>query len=95
MLRKTMIVLATAAALTGGLTADAFARGGGGGGGVDTVAVSAVALIWAAVCAILLLSWDHRPRRCRPLKTGFRPHSRHPRRHPSSTGPCHSPGSGG
>jgi hypothetical protein len=33
MLRKTLIVLATAAALTGGLTADAFARGGGGGGG--------------------------------------------------------------
>src|SRR5258705_9894482 len=33
MLRKTMIVLATAAALTGGLTADAFARGGGGGHG--------------------------------------------------------------
>jgi hypothetical protein len=33
MLRKTMIVLLTAAALTGGLTADAFARGGGGGGG--------------------------------------------------------------
>jgi hypothetical protein len=35
MLRRTMIVLATAAALTGGLTADAFARGGGGhiGGG--------------------------------------------------------------
>jgi hypothetical protein len=33
MLRKTMVVLATAAALTGGLTADAFARGGGGGGG--------------------------------------------------------------
>ena len=33
MLRKTMIVLATAAALTGGLTAGAFARGGGGGGG--------------------------------------------------------------
>ena len=33
MLRKTMIVLATGAALTGGLTADAFARGGGGGGG--------------------------------------------------------------
>jgi hypothetical protein len=33
MLRKTMIVLATAAALTGGLTADAFARGGGGGQG--------------------------------------------------------------
>src|SRR5260221_14484588 len=32
MLRKTMIVLATAAALTGGLTADAFARGGGSGG---------------------------------------------------------------
>ena len=32
-LRKTLIVLATAAALTGGLTADAFARGGGGGGG--------------------------------------------------------------
>ena len=33
MLRKTMIVLATAAALTGGLTADALARGGGFGGG--------------------------------------------------------------
>ena len=33
MLRKTMIVLATATALTGGLTADAFARGGGGGHG--------------------------------------------------------------
>jgi hypothetical protein len=33
MLRKTMIVLATAAALTGGLTADAFAGGGFGGGG--------------------------------------------------------------
>jgi hypothetical protein len=32
MLRKTMIVLATAAALTGELTADAFARAGGGGG---------------------------------------------------------------
>jgi hypothetical protein len=33
MLRKTMIVLATAAALTGGLTANAFAAHGGGGGG--------------------------------------------------------------
>src|SRR4029077_7037769 len=33
MLRKTMMVLAVAAALPGGLTADAFARGGGGGGG--------------------------------------------------------------
>ena len=33
MTRKTMIVLAMAAVLTGGLTADAFARGGGGGGG--------------------------------------------------------------
>src|SRR6516164_3288789 len=33
MLRQTMIVLATAAALTTGLTADAFARGGGGHGG--------------------------------------------------------------
>jgi hypothetical protein len=33
MLRKTMIVLATAAALTAGLSADALARGGGGGGG--------------------------------------------------------------
>jgi hypothetical protein len=31
--RETMIVLATAAALAGGLTADAFARGGEGGGG--------------------------------------------------------------
>jgi hypothetical protein len=33
MLRKTMIIFATAVALTAGLTADAFARGGGGGGG--------------------------------------------------------------
>jgi hypothetical protein len=33
MLRNTMIVLATATALTGGLTADALARGGGHGGG--------------------------------------------------------------
>ena len=33
MLRSIMIVLAMAAALTWGLTADAFARGGGGGGG--------------------------------------------------------------
>ena len=33
MLRKTTIALAMVAALTGGLTADAFARGGGGGGG--------------------------------------------------------------
>ena len=33
MLRKIMIVLLTAAALTAGLTADALARGGGGGGG--------------------------------------------------------------
>ena len=32
MLRKTVIVLAITAALTGGLTADAFARGGFGGG---------------------------------------------------------------
>src|SRR5260221_6151126 len=32
MLRKAMIVLATAAALASGLTADAFARGGGAGG---------------------------------------------------------------
>ena len=33
MLRKIVIVLATAAALTGGLTSDASARGGGSGGG--------------------------------------------------------------
>jgi hypothetical protein len=33
MLRNIMIVLAMAAALSGGLTADAFARGGGGGFG--------------------------------------------------------------
>ena len=32
MLRKTVIVLAITAALTGGLTADALARGGFGGG---------------------------------------------------------------
>jgi hypothetical protein len=33
MFRKTMIVFATAAAIIGGLSADAFARGGGGFGG--------------------------------------------------------------
>jgi hypothetical protein len=33
MTRKTMIALATAAALTSGLTVDAFAHGGGFGGG--------------------------------------------------------------
>jgi hypothetical protein len=33
MLRKSMIVLAITAVLTGGLAADAFARGGGGGHG--------------------------------------------------------------
>ena len=33
MLRKIMVVLAITAALTGGLTADALARGGGGGHG--------------------------------------------------------------
>jgi hypothetical protein len=33
MLRKSMIILATAAALIGGLTADALARGDGGGHG--------------------------------------------------------------
>jgi hypothetical protein len=33
MLRKIMVVLAITAALTGGLTADALARGGGFGGG--------------------------------------------------------------
>ena len=60
MLRKTMIVLLTAAALTGVLTADAFARGGGGGGGghgggfrvaVIWAAGSAAAVIWAAALA--------------------------------------------
>jgi hypothetical protein len=54
-----MIVLATAAAFIGGLTADAFARGGGGFGAGALRAVEVV----AALCAILLLSWDHRPRR--------------------------------
>ena len=60
MLRKIMIVLATAAALTVGLTADAFARGGGGGvdmvggSGVDTVGVLVAALIWAALAAALI-----------------------------------------
>jgi hypothetical protein len=33
MIHKTMIVLAMAAVLTGGLTVDAFAHGGGGSGG--------------------------------------------------------------
>jgi hypothetical protein len=43
MLRKTMIVLATVAALTGGLTVDAFAHGGGGsGGGHGAVVVAEV-----------------------------------------------------
>ena len=39
MLRTTMIILATTAALTGGLTVDAFARGGGAhvGGGFGGV----------------------------------------------------------
>jgi hypothetical protein len=41
MLRKTMIVLLTAAALTGGVTADAFARGDGGGGGGQVLDASA------------------------------------------------------
>jgi hypothetical protein len=50
MLRKTMIVLAMAAALTGGLTADAFARGGGGGGGGHGGG-SAAAAIWAVASA--------------------------------------------
>ena len=45
MLRKTMIVLVTGAALTGVLTADAFARGGGGGG--HGAGSAAPALIWA------------------------------------------------
>jgi hypothetical protein len=48
MLRETMIVLLTAAALTGGLTADAFARGGGGGGGGVIWAAGSAALVWAA-----------------------------------------------
>lgn len=41
MLRTTMIILATAAALSGGLTVDAFARGGGAhvGGGFGGVHV--------------------------------------------------------
>ena len=33
MLHKIMVVLAITVALSGGLTTDAFARGGGGGGG--------------------------------------------------------------
>ena len=46
MLRKPMIVLVTGAALTGVLTADAFARGGGGGG--HGAGSAAAAHIWAA-----------------------------------------------
>jgi hypothetical protein len=42
MTRKIMIVLAMAAVLTGGLTADAFARGGGGGGTVVGSAAAAI-----------------------------------------------------
>ena len=96
MLRKTMIVLATAAALTGGLTVDALARGGGGGhgggfgGGAHMGGGGRGGFVRNPTTLL-----DHRPRRCPPLKTGFRPHSRHPGRHPSSTGPCHSPRSGG
>ena len=64
MLRKTMIVLLTAAALTAGLTADAFARGGGGGGGghggggggghMGGGHMAAAALAWAAALAAVI-----------------------------------------
>ena len=67
MLRKTMIVLATAAALTGGLTADALraagwwnvvgASGGHGGGfGEATLAASAAAASVASAAAISVAS---------------------------------------
>ena len=55
MLRKTIIVFASAPLLHRGLTADAFARGGEAVVGVDTVAVSAAALIWVAVSAAALV----------------------------------------
>jgi hypothetical protein len=48
--------------------------------------------IVAALCGVVL-SLRTRPRRFR-LKTGYRPHWRRPRRHPSSMGRCHSPRSG-
>ena len=52
MLRKTMIVLLTAAALTGALTADAFARDmGAGSAAVIWGAGLAAAVIWAAALA--------------------------------------------
>src|SRR5260370_6557466 len=54
--------------------------------GLRTVLALRTGLVVAALCAILLLSWGHRPRGCPPSKTGFRLRSRHPRRHPSSTG---------
>ena len=94
MLHKTVIVLAITAALTGGLTADALARGGGGGGGGGHMGGGFGGGGRGGFVRNPTISWDHRPRRCRPLKTGFRPRSPHPRRHPSSTGRCHSQRSG-
>ena len=72
MLRSIMIVLAMAAALTGGLTADAFARGGGGGGGFGAGAHMGGGGRGGFVRNPTTF-WDHRPRRCRPLKAGFGP----------------------
>ena len=50
MLRQTMIVLATATALTAGLTVHAFARGGGGHGGGG--ALDVLTLLALAGCAL-------------------------------------------
>jgi hypothetical protein len=92
MLRKTMIVLATAAALTGGLTADAFARGGGGGGGHmgggfggggrGGFVRNPTTLLGSP--APQMPAFENRIPA--PLSS--------PTQAPSSTGPCHSPRSG-
>ena len=51
MLRKTMIVLATAAALTGGLTVDAFAHGA-----VEVAVVTGAVLVAGVVTGPVLVA---------------------------------------
>ena len=53
MLHKTVIVLAITAALIGGLTADALARGGGFGGGAHMGGAEVVAALRANPAALL------------------------------------------
>ena len=91
MLHKTVIVLAITAALTGGLTADALARGGArgfgggahmGGGGRSGFVRNPTTLLGSP--APQMPAFENRSPAPLP----------HPRRHPSSMGPCHSPRSG-